>query len=512
MEEKKRRRKKIIKVFIYILFLVLIYFSLFIKEEFNDVSFEQLIYNTTNVQGANFEIVLKGFIFVFARIIITLLILYLLYRIYKYLKIKIFLNIRLKNKKVRLEFLKKTKLKSCIIMILFICFSLYYSTKTLNIHSYIIGQFNASELFENYYVDGKNVELKFPEEKRNLIYIYVESLETTNVSIENGGLVEESYIPNLEKLALDNINFSNTDKLGGAVQVSNTGWTTAALMAHTAGVPLKLSIDGNTYQNYGDSLPGVYNLGDILSDNGYNNYFMIGSRADYGGRKDYFDYHGDYTIYDYLYAIESGLIEEDYIVWWGYEDQKLFEFSKDKILEAAAKDEPFNFTLLTVDTHFTDGYMDDSCEEYFDSKYANSFYCSDTKIMKFIKWLKKQDFYENTTIIISGDHLTMQSGFYEENDVYQRTIYNTFINSAIEPENEKNRLFSSFDMFPTTLASLGVEIEGNKLGLGVNLFSNEKTLIEELGYEQFNDELSRKSFYYDNEILGDTYYKMQEEK
>ena len=65
------------------------------------------------------------------------------------------------------------------------------------------------------------------------------------------------------------------------------------------------------------------------------------------------------------------------------------------------------------------------------------------------------------------------------------------------------------DMFPTTLASLNVEIEGNKLGLGVNLFSKEKTLLEEMGITKLNEEISRKSFYYDNVILGDTYYEMK---
>ena len=55
-------------------------------------------------------------------------------------------------------------------------------------------------------------------------------------------------------------------------------------------------------------------------------------------------------------------------------------------------------------------------------------------------------------------------------------------------------------MFPTTLASIGVEIEGNKLGLGVNLFSKEETLIEKLGYNKFNKEISKKSKYYDKKI------------
>ena len=44
----------------------------------------------------------------------------------------------------------------------------------------------------------------------------------------------------------------------------------------------------------------------------------------------------------------------------------------------------------------------------------------------FINWIKEQDFYENTTIVIVGDHLTMQSDFYEEKEGYKRSIYNGF--------------------------------------------------------------------------------------
>ena len=42
----------------------------------------------------------------------------------------------------------------------------------------------------------------------------------------------------------------------------------------------------------------------------------------------------------------------------------------------------------------------------------------------------------------------MQKDFYnKEND--ERNIYNVFINSAIEPIKEKNRIFSTFDMLRT---------------------------------------------------------------
>lgn len=487
--------KKIIKKIILILCFTLIFFSIFIKLKFNDVSFELLIFSIFTSKGGNLDVLLYGFIFVISGVFITLSMIYLIKLIYNK-----FINKRLKFIEELND--KHKKIIKLIIYILIVIISIFSVLRILKLDDYIVAQSKETNLFEEYYVDGRDIELIFPEEKRNLIYIYVESLESTNVSKKNGGLVKESYIPNLEELALKNINFSNNDKIGGALQISNTDWTMAALIAHTSGIPFKISMDTNFYNNYINSFPGLYNLGDILEENGYNNYFMIGSDAEFGGRKSFFETHGDYTIYDYYYAINEGYIDEDYFVWWGFEDKKLFEYAKEKILDASNEDEPFNFTLLTVDTHFTDGYMDDSCEEVFDNKYANSFYCSDSKIGEFIDWIKKQKFYENTTIVIVGDHMTMQSNFYELDKNYQRTIYNTFINSKIDPKKEKNRLFSTLDLFPTTLASLGVEIEGNKLGLGVNLFSKEKTLIEKLGLENLNKEISKKSYYYDNIIIG----------
>ena len=66
---------------------------------------------------------------------------------------------------------------------------------------------------------------------------------------------------------------------------------------------------------------------------------------------------------------------------------------------------------------------------------------------------------------------------------------------------ETGRLFTTMDFFPTTLASLGVTIEGERLGLGTNLFSDRETLAEEYGYETMFDEMSRKSVFYNREIL-----------
>lgn len=95
----------------------------------------------------------------------------------------------------------------------------------------------------------------------------------------------------------------------------------------------------------------------------------------------------------------------------------------------------------------------------------------------------------------------MNIDVYNELGDEDRYIYNVIINSELEIENKNNRKFSSFDMFPTTLASLGAQIKGEKLGLGVNLFSGEKTLIEKYGYEYVNEELLKTSKFY-NQCLA----------
>ena len=45
----------------------------------------------------------------------------------------------------------------------------------------------------------------------------------------------------------------------------------------------------------------------------------------------------------------------------------------------------------------------------------------------------------------------------------------------------RNRVFSSYDMFPTILASMGVSIKYESLAFGVNLFSGKPTLAELYG-------------------------------
>ena len=98
------------------------------------------------------------------------------------------------------------------------------------------------------------------------------------------------------------------------------------------------------------------------------------------------------------------MVPKDYSEWWGIEDKKLLEYSKDELTKLSQKDEPFAFVLFTTDTHFPSGYLDETCDEPFDDHLSNSYACSSKMVGKYIEWIKEQDFFENTTIFIMGDH------------------------------------------------------------------------------------------------------------
>ena len=380
--------------------------------------------------------------------------------------------------------------------------TLFTFSVRIDIYAFVKSDAEKSDFIGTHYVEPDASLLHFPEQKRNLIYIFLESMESTYADPAAGEPVTACYIPELEALAEENVHFSNTDHLGGALPFSGTNWTAAAMVAQTSGVTVKVSVDSDSYGSEDVFLPGVTSIGEILKDQGYNQTLLLGSNAEFHGRKAYFKEHGNYEILDTDSLKASHRLAEDYNEWWGFEDEKLFAYAREELTRLAAKDEPFNFTMLTADTHFPDGYHCDLCNDIYEEPYANVLSCSSRQVNMFISWIKEQPFYENTTIVISGDHLTMDAAFMDDIDPdYTRTVYDCIINAAAEPVRETGRQFGTFDLFPTTLAAMGVEIDGDRLALGTNLFSGSQTLAEQYGYDFLFEELQKQSDFYEQELL-----------
>ena len=116
----------------------------------------------------------------------------------------------------------------------------------LDIGDYLKGQSTYSTFIDDNYVDPSSVNITFPEQKRNLIYIFLESMEMTYADQEDGGAFEENVIPELTGLAQENEDFSGEDKkLNGGYSMPGTTWTMGAMFGQTSGLPLNISIDGN---------------------------------------------------------------------------------------------------------------------------------------------------------------------------------------------------------------------------------------------------------------------------
>lgn len=508
-------KKKKIYIFFWALILIVIIFSIqYAINNFGNIGLNEIVF-TLNMpmKGADQQYYKKYFFEALIPILVCLgILLFVLKK--KWCKLKIcitFLNKRRDYTIFPLEYNLSLYTVICVVVLILIFVK---ANTEFGLWNYIRGQIEASTFIEDNYVQPQTEMLTFPEQKRNLIWIYMESAETTFQDISNGGMMDENLIPEMTLLAKENISFSQTNEISGAAVAPACGWTIAGLVAQTSGLPLKLfsyddhNID-NSMNKYISFLPGAVSLGEILKKEGYHNVFMAGSDFDFGGRTDYFTQHGNYEIIDCKQEKKNTLPKE-YIGPWGMEDRKLYMDAKEELTKLAQKEEPFNFAMITVDTHTGGGHICSICPNNYSNQYWNTWSCASKQIYDFVQWIKEQDFYDNTTICITGDHCSMETDFLDTDkiddyDKYNggttRRVYNAIINSVTEPIKMRNRKFTTLDFFPTALASIGVEIEGNRLGLGTNLFSDVQTLSEEYGYSYIMEELEKKSKFYDNQIL-----------
>lgn len=474
----------------------LFFFAIWFRGYFGNLSPEQFIFNlqspiTGTADGMNMQIIFNPIFNTLGMMLVVGYSLFAkqrLYRIYKDCPIG-----QMLFSKKRITFL---------ITGAFLLLSTIFTFYLLKFDEVMTMYYTNSSYIEQNYVDIRKIKTTFPTRKRNLIHIYFESVENSYFDKANGGYMNENLMPELLKLTKEGINFSGHNTLGGPYQTHGSSWSVAGFVNMMSGIPLKVATNGKTYGLDGEFLPGIYNLGDFLNDNGYEQTIMFGSDSAFGGLDIYFKDHGKFNIFDWKYAQQTGLIPQDYRVWWGFEDDKLYEYAKRELTRLAQTGKPFNFMMENADTHFPNGYLTDKTPKKYDSQYANVIAHSSSELVRLIRWIQQQEWYDNTTVVITGDHLSMDKEFFKDfQDKYQRTIFNVILNAPITTIYNKNRQFSPVDFYPTIVASLGIEIEGNRLGLGTNLFSGQPTLIERDTLNDFNKNLRANSPFYNREFL-----------
>lgn len=496
---------KLAKFFhIFILFIISFIFSFtcYMFHRFSTTIFEQIIFTIFNNVGSTGGGIIKPTIkYVIPFSFFILMFFYFLFYDISFGKIK------LKNKKRQLypfTIFNKHKKKFTLLFFILVFALLLQS---FHFYDFLIYSSVNSNFIEKNYVDPKKSEITF-EEKRNLIVIFVESLETSLFTKDEGGYWDYDVIPELSNLMdeKDTTSFINKNKSEQMNMISGASWTTASIVSNSTGLPLKVRIGSNNYHSE-NFMNGSYALGDILKDNGYYNEVISGCTTSFGGVREFFTRHGNYNIIDEDTLGNNDLTTnpED-IGYWGLNDNFLFETAKKRLDIISKQDNPFNLNMITIDTHFIDGFVGNYSETKFGEQYENAYATASRLINEFVNWVREQPYYDNTTIMIVGDHLSMQNDFFDRRNASKRHMYFTIINPKIKKGIVENRIYTSLDTYPTILYSIGANIKGDRLGLGVNLFSNKKTLAERYGLEKLDAKLQEKSKFYNDVILDEDYF------
>lgn len=355
-----------------------------------------------------------------------------------------------------------------------------------------------NSLYEEDYVHPDSVRFLMGK-KRNLILVILESIESNFQDEKNGGDLKDNLIPDITEMINTNVSF-----LPGGITVEGTGWTMGETVAKTCGIPLQEPIGRNKHgvKNY---LKNSVCLTDFLRKNGYIIKLVQGTNIEFASMDFFANSHSieKENIYDLSLFLKKSVQQSDSSFFRSIKDVDLYGEVKNIVMDLGMQDNPWMLWFFTIDTHGPYGRVDSECVEIpeqieKEKQYPFALQCASKLIKEFVEWAKMQDWFENTTIAVMGDHPAMIApevvGFSQKKS--ERYWVNFFVNSEIVSVPDRNRQFTSFDMYPTILEAMGVNIEGRALGLGRSLFSDEKTLIEKYGKDSLNSLIKRKGTKY----------------
>ena len=467
------KRKIPLFLFVFLCFVLLCY-PLFLKTTFGPVSFEQFLFHLMNpLKGTDVRLYYKGLGYAF----VLPLFLTFLYMFPSYFVPKKWASYLKKWQKSKWQFIC-----AIVLFVSSIAFQLY----VLRIDVWYYGHTHPTTLFRDYYVIPKSQDVVF-KEKRNAIVIYLESMENT---YGNFSVFDKNYIPELTKLAEENTSFDRF------YQFLGTQWTIAGIVDGMCGIPLKIPMKGVRLDLFKTFLPSSVCIPEILQSHDYNTGFIVGSELKFSGLDNLVSQHG----FDKYWGVaeierEKGkMTEEEKGHGWGYNDEAMFNFAKEKITLASKQDKPFFYVLMTIDTHFPNGYFNPRTCKHTENNFTDVVSCSSREVNQFVEWIKAQPFAKDTAVIILGDHITMGNDVFETiSKNPNRQVINIFMNGAKIPAQQKQRAFGTFDFAPSILSFMGADLPNDSFGLGRDLFSETPTLTETFSPEKLEGELIKYS-------------------
>ena len=508
MNQKRNFRPLVLAAAVLATIATIFYFiSQFISKNLGNIGIHQILLNIKMAEASN-ELVLDyvktAIPFVLKAVLTICLIWYLSSVVNKYESLTdwidaTFNKIRLLIKKLPSSIDKKPQTVALVLLLSLTLYCMKSIDKRQHVSEFFL-QENSNFIEENYakldvgsgvFKDGK---------KKNLILVFAESIEK---GYANPNVYGENLIPELADLKREGVSLYGYKKTPGAY------FTLDGISAQTLGMPLTqvpFDIHNAKFdEKYGALLsqsPGIFNL---LKASGYKTASFSGTSKNFSNKGKFLNVHGvDHTFFKEHWLDAGFELNDDTRGMWDFNDIFLMERFKE-YLSKAKTDEPFAVIFETVDTHFPNGWAPESYRR--NGGYKDAVRFSSKLIRDFVEWSKTQPWYENTVIVIVGDHpfqdfnVDFTKYTKQSND---REIYTLLMNSNIKQDIVSDCGFAPMDIAPTILHAMGISftssINGvktsNKIGLGTSLLSNEKNLVCQYGEVQLSKKLLDFSRFY----------------
>ncbi|MFD1864080.1 LTA synthase family protein [Planococcus chinensis] len=337
---------------------------------------------------------------------------------------------------------------------------------------------DGSELVEvNNYVRSNQPEPS-PEmfaaaEGRNLIVVTLESMQSFLINNEMNG---EEITPFLNGLTQDKdtVYFPNFYHQTGLGKTSDSEFLLENSLYPLSGGAVFFTHSGNTFNS----------MAERLGENGYYTAVQHANTKSFWNRDMMYQSFNIEKFHD----IESYTIGEGEAVNWGMKDIPFMEQSVDQMAEMP---QPFYSRLLTLTNHHP-FYLDeeDKLIEEFDSdsgtlnRYFQTARYLDESVEALFEDLKEQGLYENSVIVMYGDHYGISENHNEAMAQYLGKEVTPYESAQLQkvpffvhiPGSGKGyveeEIGGQIDMRPTIMHLMGIETEKD-LQFGGDLFSDE---------------------------------------
>ena len=222
---------------------------------------------------------------------------------------------------------------------------------------------------------------------------------------------------------------------------------------------------------------------DILNNNGYETWFAKSADHKFAYTDLFYKSHGYRNIIDgstLTQNLTKQEIAQNKSSYGGLSDKLLFSHILN-LFQTQQIQEPFLFTMFTVDTHVPGTVLPYNCKKIF-GNVRDNILCSDKVVTDFINEFKQTPYWENTSIVILGDHPMFKPLSVHSDKDYKRTIYNVFLNLPNKLKINPKKAYTALDLAPSYLEILGINLPNQSFGLGRSIFSDTPSLITHKDY------------------------------